>query len=106
MTWEEDSRVTAINALDYYWDSITWLFPPVPLFPLAMERVLEQQIEAILICPEWKGAMWWPQLVELRTEWLHSFCQQEDYFRLHRGSTEELSNSDPLYAFHISGKVI
>ena len=42
--------------------------PPVPLFPLALERVLEQQIEAILICPGWKGAMWWPQLVELRTE--------------------------------------
>ena len=48
-------------------------FPPVPLFPLALERVYEQQIEAILICPEWEGVMWWPQLVELRVEWLQSF---------------------------------
>ena len=57
----------AIQALDYYWDPVT-IIPPVPLFPLALERVLEQQIEAILICPGWKGAMWWPQLVNLRTK--------------------------------------
>ena len=72
ITWEEDSRVSAINALGYYWDPVTWPFPLVPLFPLALERVSEQQIEAILICPEWKGVMWWPQLVELRIEWLQS----------------------------------
>ena len=57
MTWEEDSRATAINPLDYYWDPVTWLFPPVPLIPLALEGVLEQQIKVILICPEWTGAM-------------------------------------------------
>ena len=26
MTWEQDSRATAISALDYYWDPETWLF--------------------------------------------------------------------------------
>ena len=33
-----------------------------------LEGVLEQQIEVILICLGWKGAMWWLQLVKLRTE--------------------------------------
>ena len=51
MTWEQDSRVMAINVLDYYWDLETWLLPLVPLIPLALEGVLEQQIEVILICP-------------------------------------------------------
>ncbi len=64
----------AINALDYYWDLVSWLFPPVPLIPLALEGVLEQQIMVILICPGWKGEIWWPQLIELRTEWLLSVC--------------------------------
>ena len=64
MTWEEDSRAMAINALDYYWDPVTWLFPLVPLIPLALERVSEQQIEAILICPGWKGAMWCLQIAD------------------------------------------
>ena len=60
MTWDEDPRAMAINALDYYWDPVTWLFPLVLLIPLALERVLEQQIKAILICTGWTGAMWWP----------------------------------------------
>ena len=30
MTWEQDSRAMAINALDYYWDPETWIFPLVP----------------------------------------------------------------------------
>ena len=68
MTWEQHSRATAINALDYYWDPENWLFPLVPLIPLVLEGVLEQQIEVILICLGWMGAMWWPQLVKLRTE--------------------------------------
>ena len=41
MTWEQDSKVTTINALDYYWDPVTRLFPLVPFIPLAVEGVLE-----------------------------------------------------------------
>ena len=36
------------------------VIPPVPLIPLVLEGVLEQQIKAILICQGWKGAMWGP----------------------------------------------
>merc|ERR1712243_542063 len=43
MTWDIDPNAVATNALDYYWDPITWLLPPVPLIPLALERVLQQQ---------------------------------------------------------------
>ena len=95
----------AINALDFYWDPVTWLFPPVPLIPLALERVLQQQIMAILICLGWTGAMWWPQLVKLRTE-LAPIClpAAADCLKFGKGSKEELPNLDPLYAFLISGK--
>ena len=88
LTWEEDSRVSAINALGYYWDPVTWPFPPVPLFPLALERVSEQQIEAILICLEWKGAMWWPQSVELRDDWLQAFCLHQKITTGYIGETQ------------------
>ncbi len=105
MTWEQDSRATAINALNYYWDLVTWLFPPVPLIPLALEGVLEQQIVAILICPGWTGAMWWPQLVKLRKEMAPiRLPVAADCLKFPKGSTEEIPNLDPLYAFLISGK--
>ena len=95
----------AVNTLDYYLDPVTWLFPLVPLIPLALEGVLEQQIKVILICLGWTGAMWWPQLVELRTEMapIHEPAVA-DCLKCPRGSMEELPNLDPLYAFLISGK--
>ena len=104
MTWEEDYRAMAINALDYYWDPVSWLFPPVPLIPLALERVLEQQIKVILICLGWKGEMWWPQLVELRTEmaliWLPAAA---DCLRLPRRRTEELPRGlEPVSYTHLT----
>ena len=81
--------------------------PPIPLIPLALEGVLEQQIEVILICPWWTGAMCWPQLVELRTDLaLIRMPAAADCLRFSKGSMEELPNLDPLYAFHIRGKVV
>ena len=57
MTWDNDHTAVAVNALDYDWDLVTWLFPPYPLLSLVLERVQEQQIEAILICPGWEGGV-------------------------------------------------
>ena len=36
MTWNQDPEAVAINALDFYWDPMTWLFPLVLLIPLAL----------------------------------------------------------------------
>ena len=49
--------------------------------------------------------MWWPQLVELRTK-IAPICLSAavDCLRFPKGSTEELPNLDPLYAFLISGE--
>ena len=49
--------------------------------------------------------MWWPQLVKLRTKMAPVHLPAVvDYLRFPKGSTEELANLAPLYAFHISRK--
>ena len=45
MTWDQDPRAVAANALIQDWDPVTWLFPLVPLIPFALDGVLQQQIE-------------------------------------------------------------
>ena len=65
MTWERDESAVGQNCLNYLWDPVTWLFPPVPLLPAVLREVEEQQIEAILICPHWKWALWWPHLSKM-----------------------------------------
>ena len=106
MTWNQDSKAVAINALDFYWDPVTWFFPMVPLIPLALERVLQQQIMAILICLGWTGATWWPQLVELRIMAPICLPPAEECLKFPKGSMEELPNLDPLYAFLINRKIV
>ena len=102
MTWDIDPYAVATNTLDYYWDPITWLFPPVPLIPLALERVLQQQIMAILICLGWTGAMWWPQLVELRTEMAPIHLPAvADCLKFPKGSMEELPNFSHQWESHL-----
>ena len=60
MSWAEEDKAVAVNALVWKWDLVTWLFPPVPLIPEVLLIVEEQKIEAVLICPGWEGSMWWP----------------------------------------------
>ena len=106
MTWEDDFKTVEINALDYKWDPVTWLFPPVPLVQEVLQRVQEQQIEAILICPWWEGAKWWSHLVGVRTKNAPVRLKKaEDCLKFPRGNSQELPQMDPLYAFHIQGKV-
>ena len=79
----------------------------IPPGPSHFSISREQKIEVILICPGWKGAMWWPQLVKLKTEIASIHLPAlVDCLKFPKGSTEEIPKLDPLYAFHISGKVI
>ena len=68
MKWNQDPRAVEVNTLDYHLDSITWLYQLVSLHPQLLEEEKEHQIEVILMFPWWTGAMWWPQLVELRVK--------------------------------------
>ena len=65
MTWFEDPRAVARDALMAKWDPMSYLFPPIPLLPRVLGMIVDQKIEAILICPQWETALWWPTLMEL-----------------------------------------
>ena len=87
MTWNQESMAVAVNALYYQSDKTTWVFPLVPLLPQIREEVQQQQIKAILICPEWTGEMWWPQLAALRTKMaLIQFPHAEDSLSFFSGT--------------------
>ena len=58
-SWEPDPQALGRDALLYSWDPQTYLFPPVPMIPKVLNKLREEKIEAILICPLWPTAMWW-----------------------------------------------
>ena len=82
------------------------VLPPVLLIPSTLERVLEQQIEAILICPGRKGARWWSQLVKLRIKLAPVSLQRTALcLRFPKERMEDLPKMDLLHTFNFSEKV-
>ena len=51
MSWKEDPLAVGRNALICKWDKVTYLFPPTPLLGKVVNKVKEDKIEAILVCP-------------------------------------------------------
>ena len=105
MTWEQDESAVGQNCLDYYWDPVTWLFPPVPLIPAVLREVEEQQIEAILICPGWKRALWWPHLSKMLVQPIRRLPAARKCLSYPESTTPVDFNMDPLVAAHISGRL-
>ena len=104
LSWDPDQAALGRDALQYKWDPITYLFPPVPLIPKILNKVKEEKIEAILVCPQWPTSMWW-LLVQ-------NMLQKPPFPLPHfREIVTHVSGGpmtvflEPLVACHISGKV-
>ena len=65
MSWREDKEAVGRDALMCRWDAVTWLFPPVPLLTKVINKVKEDRITAVLICPHWPTSLWWLLLKDL-----------------------------------------
>ena len=68
MCWGPDNQAVASDALLHSWDPITFLFPPLPLLLKALQKVETQGIRAVLVCPKWPNAMWWPMVMSMMSE--------------------------------------
>ena len=65
MSWYSDKDAVGQDALLCPWDSITYLFPPLPLMNKVVNKIREEKITAILVCPHWPTSLWWLQVKEL-----------------------------------------
>ena len=65
MSWKMDPAAVGRDAMLQSWDKVTYLFPPVPLLAKVLNKVVEEQVTAILVCPAGPSALWWMQLQAL-----------------------------------------
>ena len=105
MSWFPDSQAVAQDALLHQWDEITYLFPPVPLMLKVLRLVREQGISAVLVCPQWPTALWWPSVVEMMVGApLPLPYYKEALVMVGKGNLQPFL--DPLVAVHISAKIL
>ena len=102
MTWFSDSCAVARDAMLATWDPVTYLFPPTPMISKVIQKVEVQGIRAILICPRWPSALWWPLLLEMLVEPPLPLPHYQQ--ALHPVEEDQsLPYMEPLVALHILG---
>ena len=100
---ERDESAVGQNCLNYLWDPVTWLFPLVPLLSAVLREVEEQQIEAILICPCWERALWWPHLSKMLVQPIRRLPASRLCLSYPDSTKLVEFSMDPLMAAHIKG---
>lgn len=101
MSWKEDKSAVGRNALMCKWDKVTYLFPPTPLLAKVVNKVKEEKIEAILVCPKWTSALWWPLVQELLVK--PPLFLPHHNLALIAVEKMPLPYLEPLVGLHISG---
>ena len=98
MSWFKNNQAVAMDALLPDWDPVTYLFPPVPLLLKVLLKVRSQHIRAVLVCPQWPTALWWPMVVDPPIP----LPYYKEALRMMTHGVE-LRYLEPLVAVHISG---
>ena len=62
-TWELDLEAVGRDTLICQWNIPCWLFTPVPLMTKVLNKVRDENIQALLVCSHWPTLLWF-QLLE------------------------------------------
>ncbi|KAA6371076.1 MAG: hypothetical protein EZS28_033398 [Streblomastix strix] len=61
----------AIDALNQTWKmELPWIHLPIPLLPAVLQKIREEQIEAMIIVPLRPGQIWYTELVNENSQFL------------------------------------
>ncbi len=67
-SWRVDSAAEGIDAFDFSWSHVCgYFYPPFALIPRVLRKIYEDRAVAILVHPDWPGALWAPDLRRLTT---------------------------------------
>ena len=103
MTWDHDPKAVARNALIHSWDSITYLFPPVPLVMRSLQKIQQEKLTAIMVVPMWPTALWWPLIQEMMTEPLLPLPKSRSILKM-MSNLSSPPYLDPLVAVHLQAQ--
>ena len=62
-------EILAVDALSISWtDQHPYLFPPFALIGKCLQKILQEEVEALLIAPVWQTQIWYPTLLGMLVE--------------------------------------
>ncbi|MCP5014251.1 MAG: hypothetical protein GY938_03090 [Ketobacter sp.] len=81
-SWGPDPRATLIDSFQSDWASFSsvYLFPPIPLIPRVMQKIVMERAKGILIVPNWETQMWYKHLLAIQVDHWDSMCNEETVY--------------------------
>ena len=69
VAWRPEPGAIAMDAFNIRWDfPLSYLFPPIFLIPMCLRKVMQEQVDCILIAPVWRSQPWYPALLSMLIE--------------------------------------
>jgi hypothetical protein len=64
-SWKPDPHAVAVDALSISWrNHRPYMFPPFSLITRCLEKIDQEEVDAILIAPVWQSQVWFPRILE------------------------------------------
>lgn len=108
VAWQPDPEATFIDAFSVSWhDTLNYIFPPFSLLGAVLQKVEEDQAEAILIAPIWTTQFWFPRLLKLLVDCPRMLPVTDTVLQLPQDPTacHKLIKQLNLTVFRLSGKL-
>ena len=68
-SWRPNPAALAVDALSISWrDQHPYLFPPFAPIGKYLQKILQEEVEALLIAPVWQTQIWYPTLLGMLVE--------------------------------------
>ena len=108
VSWRPEPGTIATNAFNIPWDfPLSYLFPPFCLTPMCLRKVIQEQVDCILIAPVWRSRPLYPALLSMLIERPSLLPQGQRFLKL--PGTDKIhplccQKKFQLAAWKISGK--
>lgn len=107
VTRRPEPNAFAIDAFSLTWsDEFYYMFPPFSLLPRILQKIEEDNTEAVLVAPIWPTQAWWPSLLHLLVGTAYNLPNPQKILYLpHRPERKHPLKQMKLGLFLVSGQL-
>ena len=81
-SWGPDPEASIIDSFQVDWGSFgsVYIFPPIPLIPKIIQKIVMERARGILIVPNWEAQMWYRHLLKIQVDYFDFNCDNNTVY--------------------------
>ena len=81
-SWGPDPRATIIDSMLVDWSTlgVVYAFPPFPLIPRVLQKIVMDKAKGILIIPNWTRQTWYKHVLRIQLDYWDFVCRDDSVY--------------------------